>query len=110
MVAVPPQGIAEPPAGAVTNEFIRLCGGYEWAFRVAPEGWSFPWRDGISDGVMVLACGEVRPDVAVPYFPVPVTNGVSLLPEARWGALPPGGDGTSVFWHGLTASGEEWKV
>ena len=58
----------------------------------------------------MLVRGEVRPDVGTPYFPVPVTNGVSLLPEARWGLLPDGG--ASVFSHAVTANGSlllDWR-
>ncbi len=91
------------PSGAVTNDLLRRRGGYDWAFRVAPEGWRFPYRDGCLTGVTVFARGEVRPDVGTLYFPVPVTNGVSLLPEARWNLLANGG--ASVFSHAVTEDG-----
>lgn len=58
---------------------------------VAPEGWSFPCRGGFIEGVTVLAHGEVRIDARTPYFPVPIAEGVSLLPMSRWGAFPNGG-------------------
>jgi len=96
------EGLAEMPVGAVTNDLLRRRGGYDWAFRVEPEGWRFPYRDGALDGVTVLARGEVRPDVGTLYFPAPLTNGVSLLPEARWGLLPDGG--ASVFSHAVTTN------
>ncbi len=97
------ESIRPIPPGAVTNDLLRRRGGYDWAFRVAPEGWRFPYRDGCLTGVTVLARGEVRPDVGTLYFPVPVTNGVSLLPEARWNLLTNGG--ASVFSHAVTADG-----
>lgn len=58
---------------------------------VAPEGWCFPCRGGFIEGVTVLAHGEVRIDARTPYFPVPIAEGVSLLPMSRWGAFPNGG-------------------
>ena len=70
----------EMPSGAVTNDLLRRRGGGDWAFRVAPEGWSFPCRGGFIEGVTVLAHGEVRIDARTPYFPVPIAEGVSLLP------------------------------
>ena len=103
-------GPVEMPAGAVTNDLLRRRGGFDWAFRVEPEGWRFPYRDGALDGVTVFACGEVRPDVGTLYFPIPITNGVSLLPEARWGQLPNGG--ASVFSHAVTTNGSlllDWR-
>ncbi len=91
------------PSGAVTNDLLCRRGGFDWAFRVAPEGWRFPYRDGCLTGVTVFARGEVRPDVGTLYFPVPITNGVSLLPEARWNLLTNGG--ASVFSHAVTENG-----
>jgi hypothetical protein len=76
----------EMPSGAVTNDLLRRRGGGDWAFRVAPEGWRFPCRGGFVEGVTVLARGEVRIDARTPYFPVPIAEGVSLLPMSRWGA------------------------
>ena len=46
-----------------------------------------PVLDGVITGVTVLARGEVRPDVGTLYFPVSPVDGVSLLPESRWGLL-----------------------
>ena len=43
--------------------------------------WRAPWKGGFLTGVTVFARGEVRPDVGTLYYPVPLTNGVSLLPE-----------------------------
>ena len=100
----------EMPSGAVTNELLRRRGGCDWAFRVAPAGWSFPCRGGFIDGVTVLACGEVRIDARTPYFPVPIAEGVSLLPMSRWGQLPDGG--VSVFSHAVTSYGSlllDWR-
>ncbi len=96
-------GVLSMPPGAVTNDLLRRRGGYDWAFRVAPEGWRFPYRDGCLTGVTVFARGEVRPDIGTLYFPMPVTNGVSLLPEARWSLLANGG--ASVFSHAVTDDG-----
>ena len=78
--------------------------------NVAPEGWSFPCRGGFIEGVTVLAHGEVRIDARTPYFPVPIAEGVSLLPMSRWGALPNGG--ASVFSHAVTDYGSlllDWR-
>ncbi len=100
----------EMPSGAVTNDLLRRRGGGDWAFRVAPEGWSFPCRGGFIEGVTVLAHGEVRIDARTPYFPVPIAEGVSLLPMSRWGALPNGG--ASVFSHAVTDYGSlllDWR-
>ena len=89
------------PADAVTNELLRRRGGFEWAFRVEPEGWRFPYAGGALTGVTVLARGEVRPNARTTFFPVPLTNGVSLLPMARWNLT--GGE-PSVFAHAVTPS------
>ena len=100
----------EMPSGAVTNDLLRRRGGGDWAFRVAPEGWSFPCRGGFIEGVTVLARGEVRIDARTPYFPVPIAEGVSLLPMSRWGELPNGG--ASVFSHAVTDYGSlllDWR-
>ena len=100
----------EMPSGAVTNDLLRRRGGGDWAFRVAPEGWSFPCRGGFVEGVTVLARGEVRIDARTPHFPVPIAEGVSLLPMSRWGVLPNGG--ASVFSHAVTDYGSlllDWR-
>ena len=96
------EGLVEMPSEAVTNDLLRRRGGYDWAFRVEPEGWYFPYRDGVLEGVTVFARGEVRPDVGTLYFPTPITNGVSLLPEARWNLLPDGE--ASAFRHAVTTN------
>lgn len=96
------EGLVEMPSEAVTNDLLRRRGGYDWAFRVEPEGWHFPYRDGVLEGVTVFARGEVRPDVGTLYFPTPITNGVSLLPEARWNLLPDGE--ASAFRHAVTTN------
>ena len=92
-------GALRMPAGTVTNDLLRLRGGHDWAFRVEPDNWCFPIRGDFINGVTVFARGEVRPDVGMPHFPVPVTNGVSLLPQSRWNLLPHGG--ASVFRHAV---------
>ena len=110
MVGSDEPGPVAMPSGAVTNEFLRRRGGFDWAFRVEPDNWRSSWKDGFLTGVTVLARGEVRPDVGTLYYPVPFTNGVSLLPEARWGLLPNGG--ASVFSHAVTADGSlllDWR-
>ena len=91
VVSEAPSGPLDEPPGAVTNRPLRLRGGSAWAFRVAPPGWRFPWAGGTLTGVTVLARGEVRPGARTRFFPVPLPEGVSLLPEARWGLLPDGG-------------------
>ena len=80
-------GIVPAPGGAVTNARWRLRGAHDDALRPVLPEWRFPYRDGVLTGVTVLARGEVRPDVGTLYFPVPRANGVSLLPESRWGLL-----------------------
>ena len=35
-----------------------LRGGYKDKTRIAPSGWSFPWRDGILEGITVFSEGE----------------------------------------------------
>ena len=80
-------GIVPAPGGAVTNARWRLRGAHDDALRLDPAGLRIPVLDGVVTGVTVLARGEVRPDVGTLYFPVPLTNGVSLLPESRWGLL-----------------------
>ena len=104
-------GPVEMPAGAVTNELLRRRGGHDWAFRVEPDNWCSAWKGGYLTGVTVLARGEVRPDVGTLYYPVVVTNGVSLLPEARWGMLSHAEEG-SVFSHAVTTNGSlllDWR-
>ena len=98
--ALIPEGLVDISDCAVTNDFLRKRGGFDWAFRVEPVNWRFPYRDGFLTGVTVFARGEVRPDVGTLHFPVPVAEGVSLLPEARWGVLPDG-EG-SIFRHAVT--------
>ena len=61
------EGLAEIPTGAVTNDLLRRRGGFDWAFRVEPEGWRSSWRGGFLDGVTVFARGEVRPDIGTLY-------------------------------------------
>ncbi|MGN0887922.1 MAG: hypothetical protein ACI4UY_03475, partial [Kiritimatiellia bacterium] len=92
-------------------ELLRRRGGFDWAFRVEPDSWRSAWKGGVLTGVTVFARGEVRPDVGTLYFPVPLTNGVSLLPEARWGMLPHAEEG-SVFSHAVTTNGSlllDWR-
>lgn len=104
------EGPVEMPPGAETNDLLRRRGGFDWAFRVEPAGWRFPYRGGVLRGVTVLARGEVRPDAGSRYFPVPFQEGVSLLPESRLGLLP--GGGASVFRHAVTAGGSlllDWR-
>ena len=104
-------GPVEMPAGVVTNDLLRRRGGHDWAFRVEPDNWRSAWKGGYLTGVTVLARGEVRPDVGTLYFPVPLTNGVSLLPEARWGMLSHAEEG-SVFSHAVTTNGSlllDWR-
>lgn len=109
-------GLTEIPADAVTNGLLRCRGAFNWAFRVEPDGWYFPYRDGILGGVTVFACGEVRPDVDTLYFPVPPVNGISLLPEAQWRLLNHEGTANvvkaSVFRHAVTPKGSlllDWR-
>ena len=117
-------GIVPPPGGSVTNERWRLRGAHDDAFRPELAEWRFPVRDGALTGLTVLARGEIRPDVGTLYFPVPLTNGLSLLPRSRWdllarapeaGAQPNGGEPASggapvpgaqasVFWHAQSPS------
>lgn len=104
------EGPVEMPPGAETNDLLRRRGGFDWAFRVEPAGWRFPYRGGVLRGVTVLARGEVRPDAGSRYFPVPFPEGVSLLPESCLGLLP--GGGASVFRHAVTAGGSlllDWR-
>ncbi len=110
VVSESPSGPLDEPPGAVTNRPLRLRGGSDWAFRVAPPGWRFPWAGGALAGVTVLARGVVRPGARTRFFPVPLPGGVSLLPEARWGLLPDGG--ASVFRHAVAADGTlllDWR-
>ena len=104
-------GPVEMPAGVVTNDLLHRRGGHDWAFRVEPDSWRSAWKGGVLTGVTVFARGEVRPDVGTLYFPVPLTNGVSLLPEARWGMLSHAEEG-SVFSHAVTTNGSlllDWR-
>ena len=104
-------GPVEMPSGVVTNDLLRRRGGHDWAFRVEPDSWRSAWKGGVLTGVTVFARGEVRPDVGTLYFPVPLTNGVSLLPEARWGMLSHAEEG-SVFSHAVTTNGSlllDWR-
>ena len=100
-------GIVAAPEGAVTNERWRLRGAYDDAFRPELVDWRFPYRDGVLTGVTVLARGEVRPDVGTLYFPVPRANGVSLLPESRWGLLSCAPEAGAQPHCGVFLAGEE---
>ena len=100
-------GIVAAPVGAVTNERWRLRGAYDDAFRPELVNWRFPYRDGVLTGVTVLARGEVRPDVGTLYFPVPRANGVSLLPESRWGLLSCAPEAGAQPHCGVFLAGEE---
>ena len=93
-------GIVPAPEGAVTNARWRLRGAHDDALRLDPAGLRIPVLDGVITGVTVLARGEVRPDVGTLYFPVSPVDGVSLLPESRWGLL----SRAPVFWHALSPS------
>lgn len=96
-------GLTKLPTNALTNDLLSRRGGAHWAFRVEPPKWFFPYRDGTLTGISVFARGEIRPNVRTKYFPVPITNGLSLLPESRWSILPDGE--VSIFRHTMTTNG-----
>ena len=100
-------GIVPVPEGAVTNARWRLRGAHDDAFRPVLQEWRFPCRDGVLTGVTVLACGEVRPDVGTLYFPVSPVDGVSLLPESRWGLLSCAPEADAQPHCGVFLAGEE---
>ena len=77
-------------------------GGYKDKTRIAPSGWSFPWRDGILDGITVLSRGEIRPDVRTRYFPQPFETPLAVVPSFNWHLLP--GGVSNVFWHAVSPS------
>ena len=79
-----------------------LRGGYEDAARIVPSGWTFPWRDGIMNGITVLSRGEIRPDVRTRYFPQPFEEPLAVVPSFNWNLLP--GGVSNVFWHAVSPS------
>ena len=77
-------------------------GGYRDKTRIAPYGWSFPWRDGMLHGITVRSRGESRPDVRTNYFPSPFNAPLAVVPSFNWGLLP--GGVSNVFWHAVSPS------
>jgi hypothetical protein len=77
-------------------------GGYRDKTRIAPYGWSFPWRDGILDGITVFSRGELRPNIRTRYFPRPFDAPLAMVPSFNWRLLP--GGVSNVFWHAVSPS------
>ena len=77
-------------------------GGYKDKTRIAPSGWSFPWRDGILEEITVFSEGELRPKVHTNYFPMPFEAPLAVVPSFNWNLLP--GGVSNVFWHAVSPS------
>ena len=77
-------------------------GGYKDKTRIVPYGWSFPWRDGILDGITVFSRCELRPNIHTRYFPQPFEEPLAVVPSFNWGLLP--GGVSNVFWHAVSPS------
>ena len=71
-------------------------------WRIAPYGWTFPWRDGTLDCVTVLSEGEFRPNIHTHYFPPPFDAPLAVVPSFNWHLLPVGV--SNVFWHAVSPS------
>ena len=56
----------EMPAGTVTNELLRRRGGFDWAFRVEPEGWRSSWR---GQGTGLESNREIMSEALTPGIP-----------------------------------------
>ena len=95
--------LSRPQDGAYAIHDPWLArGGFGDVARIAPTGWSFPWRDGFADGLRVLSDGEVRLDLRTSYFPRPLEGALAVVPAFNWHLLP--GGISNVFWHAATPS------
>ena len=77
-------------------------GGYKDKTRIAPYGWTFPWRDGILEGITVFSEGEFRVNVHTNYFPQPFGAPLAVVPSFNWNLLP--GGVSNVFWYAVSPS------
>ncbi|MBR6734423.1 MAG: hypothetical protein IKL96_08500, partial [Kiritimatiellae bacterium] len=77
-------------------------GGYKDKTRIAPYGWTFPWRDGTLEGITVFSEGELRVNVHTNYFPMPFDAPLAVVPSFNWNLLP--GGVSNVFWHAVSPS------
>ena len=79
-----------------------MRGGYKDRTRIAPYGWTFPWRDGILEEITVFSEGELRVSVHTNYFPIPFDAPLAVVPSFNWNLLP--GGVSNVFWHAVSPS------
>ena len=94
---------SRPQDGTYTiHEPWLLRGGFEDFMRMSADGWSFPWRNGFTDGLTVFSDGEIRLALRTPYFPRPFDASLAVVPAFNWHLLPSGV--SNVFWHAATPS------
>jgi hypothetical protein len=79
-----------------------MRGGYKDRTRIAPYGWTFPWRDGILEEITVFSEGELRVSVHTNYFPIPFDAPLAVVPSFNWNLLP--GGVSNVFWYAVSSS------
>jgi len=94
---------SRPQDGIYTiHEPWLVRGGFEDVARISADGWSFPWRNGFTDGLTVFSDGEIRLALRTPYFPRPFDAPLAVVPAFNWHLLP--GGVSNVFWHAATPS------
>ena len=94
---------SRPQDGTYTiHEPWLVRGGFDDFMRISADGWSFPWRNGFTDGLTVFSDGEIRLALRTPYFPCPFDAPLAVVPAFNWHLLP--GGVSNVFWHAATPS------
>ncbi len=94
---------SRPQDGTYTiHEPWLVRGGFDDFMRISADGWSFPWRNGFTDGLTVFSDGEIRLALRTPYFPRPFDAPLAVVPAFNWHLLP--GGVSNVFWHAATPS------
>ena len=97
------RALLRPQDGTCTiHEPWLVRGGFEDVARISADGWSFPWRDGFTDGLTVFSDGEIRLGLLTLYFPRPFAVPLAVTPAFNWHQLPNGV--SNVFWHASTPS------
>ena len=84
------------------HEDWLIRGGFIDVVRIPAVGWSFPWRDGLLEGMTVFSDGGLRPALRTPYFPPPFEAPLAVVPSFNWNLLP--GGVSNVFWHAVSPS------
>ncbi len=97
------QTLSRPSDSLLTiHEPWLVRGGFGDVARIPVAGWSFPWRDGFADDLIVFSDGDIRLDLRTSYFPRPLGVSLAVVPAFNWPLLP--GGVSNVFWHAATPS------